>query len=41
MSGSIWERVYKMAFAAVYPQYLRKAEAKGGRRRSSTRSSAG
>ena len=24
-----WERVYKMAFASVYPQYLRKAEAKG------------
>ena len=29
MAGSNWERVYKMAFAAVYPQYLRKAEAKG------------
>ena len=24
-----WERVYKMAFASVYPQYLRKTEAKG------------
>ena len=29
MAGSNWERVYKMAFASVYPQYLRKAEAKG------------
>ena len=29
MAGSNWERVYKMAFAAVYPQYIRKAEAKG------------
>ena len=29
MAGSNWERVYKMAFAAVYPQYVRKAEAKG------------
>ena len=26
---SNWERVYKMAFASVYPQYVRKAEAKG------------
>ena len=24
-----WERVYKMSFASVYPQYVRKAEAKG------------
>ena len=32
MAGSNWERVYKMAFAAVYPQYVRKAEAKGRRR---------
>ncbi|HXG80870.1 MAG TPA: DUF2200 domain-containing protein [Sphingomicrobium sp.] len=24
-----WDRVYKMPFAAVYPQYVRKAEAKG------------
>jgi hypothetical protein len=29
MAGSNWERVYKMAFGAVYPQYVRKAEAKG------------
>ena len=29
MAGSNWERVYKMAFANVYPQYVRKAEAKG------------
>ena len=29
MAGSNWARVYKMAFAAVYPQYVRKAEAKG------------
>ena len=29
MAGSNWERVYKMAFAAVYPQYVRKVEAKG------------
>ena len=29
MAGSNWERVYKMAFAAVYPQYIRKVEAKG------------
>ena len=29
MAGSNWDRVYKMAFASVYPQYLRKAEAKG------------
>ena len=27
--SSIWERFYKMAFGAVYPQYIRKAEAKG------------
>ncbi len=26
---SNWERVYKMAFAAVYPQYVAKAEKKG------------
>lgn len=26
---SNWDRVYKMAFRAVYPQYIRKAEAKG------------
>ena len=24
-----WDRIYKMAFAGVYPQYVRKAEAKG------------
>ena len=24
-----WERAYKMAFASVYPHYVRKAEAKG------------
>ena len=29
MAGSNWDRVYKMPFAAVYPQYIRKAEAKG------------
>ena len=29
MAGSNWERVYRMAFASVYPQYLRKMEAKG------------
>ena len=29
MAGSNWERVSKMAFANVYPQYVRKAEAKG------------
>jgi hypothetical protein len=29
MAGSNWERVYKMAFASVYPQYVRKVEAKG------------
>ena len=29
MAGSNWERVYKMAFASVYPQYIRKVEAKG------------
>ena len=29
MAGSNWERVYRMAFAAVYPQYVKKAEAKG------------
>ena len=32
MAGSNWDRVYKMAFASVYPQYVRKAEAKGRRR---------
>ena len=29
MASSNWQRVYKMAFAAVYPQYVRKVEAKG------------
>ena len=29
MPTNTWLRVYKMAFAAVYPQYVRKAEAKG------------
>ena len=29
MAGSNWERVYKMALASVYPQYVRKVEAKG------------
>ena len=29
MASSNWKRVYKMAFASVYPQYVRKAEAKG------------
>ena len=29
MASSTWERVYKMPFAAAYPQYVRKAEAKG------------
>ena len=29
MAGSSWERVYKMAFASVYPQYIPKVEAKG------------
>ena len=29
MAGNNWDRVYRMAFASVYPQYLRKAEAKG------------
>lgn len=29
MVGSNWERVYKMAFASVYLQYIRKVEAKG------------
>ena len=29
MAGSNWDRVCKMAFANVYPQYVRKAEAKG------------
>jgi hypothetical protein len=29
MAANNWERVYKMAFASVYPQYVRKAEAKG------------
>ena len=26
---SRWDKVYKMSFASVYPQYVRKAEAKG------------
>ena len=26
---SNWDRVYKMSFASLYPQYVRKAEAKG------------
>jgi len=26
---SNWDRVYKMSFTSVYPQYVRKAEAKG------------
>jgi len=29
MPTATWQRVYKMAFASVYPQYVRKAEAKG------------
>ena len=29
MTSKTWLRVYKMPFAAVYPQYVRKAEAKG------------
>ena len=29
MASSTWERVYRMAFGSVYPQYVRKAEAKG------------
>jgi hypothetical protein len=29
MAGSNWDRVYRMAFASVYPQYVRKAEEKG------------
>ena len=29
MPTDTWQRVYKMAFGAVYPQYVRKAEAKG------------
>ena len=29
MAGSNWDRVYRMAFASVYPQYVKKAEAKG------------
>ena len=29
MASKTWERVYRMPFAAVYPQYVRKAEAKG------------
>ena len=29
MAGSNWERVYAMAFASVYPQYVAKAEKKG------------
>ena len=32
MAGSNWDRVYKMAFAAVYPHYVAKAEKKGRRR---------
>jgi hypothetical protein len=28
MAGN-WDRVYRMAFASVYPQYVRKAQAKG------------
>ncbi|HVL29922.1 MAG TPA: DUF2200 family protein, partial [Sphingomicrobium sp.] len=27
--GSNWERVYRMAFGAVYPAYIAKAEKKG------------
>lgn len=41
MAGSNWERVYKMAFATVYPQYIRKVGRRGGRRGNSTRLSAG
>ena len=29
MAGSNWDRIYKMPFAAVYPQYILKAEKKG------------
>jgi hypothetical protein len=29
MAGSNWDRVYRMAFANVYPQYVRKAQSKG------------
>lgn len=29
MAGSNWDRVYKMPFASVYPQYILKAEKKG------------
>ena len=29
MAGDNWQRLYKMAFASVYPHYVRKAEAKG------------
>ena len=29
MPTDTWQRVYKMALGAVYPQYVRKAEAKG------------
>lgn len=29
MAGSNWDRVYRMAFASVYPQFVRKVEAKG------------
>ena len=29
MTSKTWLRVYAMAFASVYPQYVRKAEAKG------------
>ena len=31
-SNDNWERLYKMAFASVYPHYVRKAEAKGRNR---------
>ena len=29
MAGSNWDRVYRMAFASVYPHYVAKAEKKG------------
>jgi hypothetical protein len=29
MACSNWDRIYRLAFGAVYPQYVRKAEAKG------------
>jgi hypothetical protein len=29
MAGSNWDRVYRMAFASVYPHYVAKAERKG------------